>query len=101
MNNANTNESILLDMARSWDACERNNKTNKQSDKDKRALPQLDDREVVARKANKLADLCRGMPMSGHDERNGYKREYIQYMLATQIMHQVRIMYKQSFNSKN
>ena len=100
MNKEAMQESVLLDMARSWDALPKGGNMGNQSEKDQRALPQCDGRETLARKATELAGLCRGLPMHSHDESNGYKREYIMYMLATQILHQARIEFKESFNIK-
>lgn len=93
---------VLQSMAEVWDKEPPTPpKTQKRrSAKQESINPQILPREDLARRCNRLADLCRGIPMSEHDEKMGYSREYIMYMLATQILHQVRIEFKESFTSE-
>lgn len=95
----NKHTAICLTLAKALDNGGIRDKKANQSEKDKRTLPQLDDREHMARTANKIASLCRGGTMDAHDEKMGYKREYIIASLATQLEVMASNYFRESFIS--
>lgn len=92
---------LCLWLARAWDGVGMNkgNEAN-QTEKDKRILPQIDRKEKIARLATEIAGLQRGRPMKDNDLSQGYSREYIIYMMCTQLKHLIDIQFKESFIEK-
>lgn len=53
--------------------------------------------EGIARTADKIAGLCRGLPMDEKHLDNGYKREHIIYLYSCQLYQLAQKFNKESF----
>ena len=97
-------EYVLTKMAHAYDSIEgqdlKTTKERPRSQKDERAMPSIDIGEAIALKGQRIAGLARGLPMNQHDLDMGYSRDYIIYMLSTQINHLARNKFKESFTYK-